>query len=261
MVKSNNNILKEWSKYEENNEKFGESKIVSISGTISSGKTTLSTDLEWYFMNESKENISKKYPNLKCYAGKFKTVKEKFDDKIMDRYYDGLNFKKGLTPKDVSFDTQMYILSTRLKSNKIKLGLKNTLISEDRCFFEDCLFPKMQLKNKQITLNQYKIYMTFFKEFKDFIVVPKIWIYLKCSTKLVYANLQKRIKQRKENGFKTFGEEKITFEYMDQLNKVYDEWCTLMKKTYGNRFHVIELNENDPYPDLHNILKILNNSL
>jgi len=234
-------------------------KSFAVCGSISVGKSFLLGKLEKFFNDKNSVNkIKEEYPKLAPFINKFKVFYELPDPDILERYYKGMDPDyKDLKPTDVCFDTQMYFLSQRLKILKKKTSHYG-LVADDRSWWEDKMFPKMQLKSKFFTPEQYKIYNTFFEEYSKLMPIPNFFIYLDVSPENCFLNLQKRIKKMKLQGFNTSGEERISVKYLTNLGKEYDAWRDEMKKKFGKKFIIID---NNDYVLLDTVLKVINDNL
>jgi len=169
-----------------------------------------------------------------------------------------------LTPKDVCFDTQMYFLCKKRKHLRIAANGSNNdkLVMFDKSWFEDPLFPKLQLKMGYMTQSQYDIYFELFKELsKDGYVNKKdsIYIYLKASPETCFLRLQNRIRDNKFKGFDTSNEELITLSYLKELRSIYDKWEVQMKRNLKDRFIVID--NGDYNGILKKVLNVINDKV
>lgn len=115
-------------------------------------------------------------------------------------------------PEHYAFQTQIYFLLSRFRQQEeIKqYDLFERRIIADYMFVKDRIFATLNLNEKELAL-----YDMLARILEKRVVKPDLAIYLKASTKKLMRNIQKRGRPY---------ERYITEEYIDALNKLYDEF-------------------------------------
>ncbi len=158
---------------------------IAIEGVIGVGKTSLATLLS--------ERL------------KAKLVMENFDDNpfLKDFYTDRERF---------AFQTQLWFLLSRYRQQKElqQIELFHRLLITDYMFVKDRLFAFVNLSDKELILYE-KIADLLEKDIPE----PDLVIYLQADTERLVKNIRQR--------GRSF-ENRITPEYIDQLNQVYNQY-------------------------------------
>lgn len=177
--------------------------IVSIEGNIGVGKSTLINILKNNF-----ENCEVVNEPVDIWT---KITDSSNNKNILELFYDD--------PEKWSYYFQHVACITRMI--KIEEVLKKTnknIIFLDRSLETDSnIFEKMLYDNKQITEIEHKMYKLLYNFYQDYVRSHSrnIIVYLKSTPETCMKRVQKRNRQ---------GEEKITLEYLENLNKYHDDW-------------------------------------
>jgi deoxyadenosine kinase len=163
------------------------SNIISISGIIGVGKSTLSKKLGtlfnatvYYEPVETNEYLSKFYTDMKKY----------------------------------SFPMQIYLLNHRFKQHQ-QMIWSDTNVIQDRSIYEDVIFAKMLYEDGLMNELDFQTYRHLFQNMANFLHRPDIIVYLDVEPEIAL----ERIKQR-SRGCETG----ITVEYLKSLKKGYEDW-------------------------------------
>jgi deoxyadenosine/deoxycytidine kinase len=114
-----------------------------------------------------------------------------------------------------SFHSQMFFLAQRLQQHHRLLQENNSVI-QDRSVYEDAeIFARNLFLQGDLSQNDWTTYSTLYQALSDLLQPPHMILYLRAST----ATLRRRINQRG----RTY-EQSISDAYLEQLNKLYDEW-------------------------------------
>lgn len=161
--------------------------ILSVSGIIGAGKSTLSTKLG----KELKATVLYEPVNENKYLEKFYNDKRKY-----------------------SFPMQIFLLNKRFKQHQQMVWSdKNTI--QDRSIYEDVIFANMLRKSKMMEELDFQTYLSLFKNMSNFLNIPDLIIYLDVKPKIAL----ERIKNRSRNC-----ETNINLEYLNNLQKGYEDW-------------------------------------
>lgn len=115
-----------------------------------------------------------------------------------------------------SFQSQVYFLSRRLQQHFRLLQHPNSII-QDRSVYEDAeIFARNLFDQGDMNERDWTSYMDLYKTLTLLLKPPDLVIYLKASV----PTLRRRISQRGRDY-----ERGIADEYLDRLNKLYDEWA------------------------------------
>lgn len=164
---------------------FKQFPYIIIEGVIGVGKTTLARKVSEY-----------------CNAALFM---EEFDENpfLEDFYRDAEHF---------AFQTQLFFLLSRYRQQEkiIQYDLFKNHIVSDYMFQKDRIFATLTLDKKGFSL-----YDMLAKILERRIVKPDLMIYLRSSTDRIMANIARRGRSYERN---------IQREYIESLNKLYDEY-------------------------------------
>ena len=167
--------------------KNGFNDAIVIDGVVGVGKTTL--------MDLVSENI-----------GYQKFLEPVVDNPILDKFYSDR--------KRYAFTLPIFFPNTRLKIFTDAAKVKEKTIM-DRSIYGDVIFAKLLNNNKEMSDDEFDIYMELLANMLDHIDAPKLMIYLKIDTD----NAIKRI----ENRGRDF-EQRVEREYWENLNKEYNDY-------------------------------------
>ncbi len=115
-----------------------------------------------------------------------------------------------------SFQSQVYFLSRRLQQHHALLQNPNSII-QDRSVYEDAeIFARNLYQQEDMNERDWASYMDLYRTLTLLLKPPDLVIYLKASV----PTLRRRILSRGRDF-----EHGIAGEYLDRLNKLYDEWA------------------------------------
>ncbi len=115
-------------------------------------------------------------------------------------------------PEQYAFQTQLFFLLQRYQQQQDlrQVDMFHNLLITDYMFVKDRLFASLNLKDKEMTL-----YDTVANLLERNIVSPDLVIYLQADTATLMKNISKRGRKFEKN---------VSFEYIDALNQVYNEY-------------------------------------
>jgi Deoxynucleoside kinases len=167
--------------------------FVTVAGNIGAGKSSLSQLLGEHFQ--------------------WKPYFESVDDNpyISDFYADMSRW---------SFHLQIYFLANRFKRHKEIVELSESVI-QDRSIYEDAeIFARNLYDIGKMTERDYTNYVSLFRVMMEYLKPPNLMIYLR-------ANVDTLMKQISNRG-RDF-EQGIQRSYLEQLNKLYEDWIDRYK--------------------------------
>lgn len=178
---------------------------IAIAGNIGSGKTTLTEILA--------ERLG--------FTARF----EDSDNPYIGDFYDDMN--------RWSFNLQVYFLGKRLKQG---LELQNSGINvvQDRTVYEDAyIFADNLHESGLMSTRDFETYMQLFELSYGLINQPDLLIYLKAGVPTLISQIQRRGRVY---------EMSIQKEYLERLNKRYDNW---IDNIYKGKLLVIDVDKRD----------------
>lgn len=197
--------------------------FIVVGGALAVGKTTLVNKLVevngWF---KQEETVSS-HPCLDKFYQALKAYQEQPDittNRITAHYY--------------SLATQMFFLTDRwMKHNNACISMSDTThIIADRSIYEDNIFAQLLVQRGELDEKFYNtIYYPMFRTLCNFLREPDVFIFLHASTEVLLSR-----KAQRDRGI----ENAISFDYMDALNRLYDNWYINFSK--NNRIKFIELN-------------------
>lgn len=192
--------------------------FVAVAGNIGSGKSSLTKLLSEYFG--------------------WKAYYESVDDNpYLDDFYKDM--------RRWSFNLQIYFLSKRFKDHMEIVNLPYSVI-QDRSIYEDAeIFARNLYEMGNMDERDYKNYVELFNIMTSFLKPPDLIIYLR-------ANVDTLVKQIKLRG-RAF-EQNIPREYLEQLNKHYEDWVA--RYNLG-RMLILETDEIDFVNDKNDFGKVV----
>ncbi|MCC5906302.1 MAG: deoxynucleoside kinase [Balneolaceae bacterium] len=165
-----------------------EKKYLAIAGNIGAGKSSLTSLLGKYF-------------GWKTY---FETVD---NNPYLSDFYEDM--------RRWSFNLQIYFLSSRFQNQKKLMQVQNSLI-QDRTIYEDVeIFAKNLHEMGLMSDRDYKNYCSLFNEMVTYLQAPDLLIYLRADVPTLVRQIQKRGREY---------ENTIRIEYLERLNRLYEEW-------------------------------------
>ena len=167
--------------------------FVGLAGNIGVGKTTFT------------EKMAKAYDWIPIYESVS-------DNPYLNDFYTDMN--------RWSFNLQIYFLQKRFQAQKDILNSKRGVI-QDRTIYEDSkIFAKNLNEMGQLKDRDYKTYNDLFNIMTGYLRKPDLIIYLKASTDTLLTRIHSRGREY---------ENKISPEYIHQLNITYDNWIKNIK--------------------------------
>ncbi len=178
---------------------------VAVCGNIGSGKTTLTRQLaDYYGWSPFVESVDDN-PYLRDFY------------KDMSRY---------------SFHVQVFFLSSRFKQ-AVAIGQRTSTTIQDRTIYEDGLiFAANLYESSHLNERDYNCYRRIFDAMTAVIQPPDLLIYLHANV----ATLMNRIRKRGREY-----ENDISMEYLENLNRRYDEWI----RNYKGKVLVLDMDQTD----------------
>ena len=140
--------------------------------------------------------------------------------------------------KRYAFHSQMCFLSQRLKAQFL-LTKETGIFIQDRTIYEDAeIFAKNLYEGGFIEKRDWDVYQGLYQTISSLLPSPDLIIYLKNSV----PTIKKRIEER---GRKF--EQKIDDKYIEDLNRLYDDWADNLSKKKGRKtpLLIIPLDEMD----------------
>jgi deoxyadenosine/deoxycytidine kinase len=163
-------------------------KYVSIAGNIGAGKSSLTRLLSGYF--------------------KWEAMFERVDDNpyLADFYEDMQRW---------SFNLQVFFLSSRFNHQRRIEELPHSIV-QDRSIYEDAeIFARNLYEMGLMTARDYENYTSLFKIMTSYLRPPHLLVYLRASVPTLVGHIQSR--------GRAF-ESTIRIEYLERLNKHYENW-------------------------------------
>lgn len=161
---------------------------IAIAGNIGSGKTTLTTMLAKHYDWEAK----------------FEPVEH---NPYLDDYYKNI-------PR-WSFCLEVYFLKQRFH-DLLEISKKENTIIQDRSIYEGVyVFTANNKEMGNLSDRDFETYMELFELMTEVVKYPDLMIYLKASVPHLVKNIQKRGRDY---------EQTMPLEYLDNLNKRYDQF-------------------------------------
>ena len=166
---------------------------VAIAGNIGSGKTTLTRMLaEHYGWKPQFESVT-------------------YNPYLEDYYHDIPRW---------SYNLETYFLAQRFK-DVLEIASSNDVIIQDRTLLEGVhIFVANNREQGNLSERDYQTYMELFNLMMSMVNPPDLLIYLKASVPHLVSQIQKRGRDY---------EQSISLEYLDGLNRHYEEWIANYK--------------------------------
>jgi len=178
-------------------------KIIAIEGNIGSGKSTLVSNMEDAYKNDSDYYFLQEPVNI------WNTIKDENGITILERFYAETE-KFAFQFQMMAYISRLSLLRDALKNKKIKY-----IITERSIYTDANVFAKMLYDDKKISLIEYTIYKKWFDEFVSEVPVTKV-IYVKTEPEIAH----ERVVIRNRTG------EHIPIEYLKQCHKYHEDWLT-----------------------------------
>lgn len=176
------------SKIENYSKTYGsDNLIISVSGIIGVGKSTLSAKLG-------------KLYNADVY---YEPVE---NNEYLDKFYNDM--------KKYSFPMQIYLLNHRFRQHQQMIWSTGNVI-QDRSIYEDVIFAKMLREDGLMDELDFQTYRSLFQNMSNFLHRPDVIVYLDVKPEIALERVIKRAR-----GCETG----ITLEYLQSLQKGYEDW-------------------------------------
>ena len=167
---------------------------IAIAGNIGCGKTTLTNMLAKHY----------------GWTPRFESVD--FNPYLADFYEDMARW---------SFNLQIYFLNKRFK-DVVDISKSDEYIIQDRTIYEGVyVFMQNNKAMGNLSDRDYATYMELFEQMMSMVRVPDLMIYLRASVPHLVGNIQKRGREY---------EQSIKLEYLENLNRRYDDFIYNMYK-------------------------------
>jgi len=163
-------------------------KYVAVAGNIGSGKSSLTRILSDYF--------------------KWEAYYERVDDNpyLTDFYNDMRRW---------SFNLQVFFLSSRFKHHR-QINEAPYSVVQDRSIYEDAeIFARNLFEMGLMSRRDFENYSELFQTMMTFLRPPDLLIYLKASVPTLVRHIQSRGREF---------ESTIRIEYLERLNRLYEDW-------------------------------------
>lgn len=165
-------------------------KYVSIAGNIGAGKSSLTRLLSDYF--------------------KWEAMFERVDDNpYLADFYDDM--------QRWSFNLQVFFLSSRFNHQRRIEGLPHSIV-QDRSIYEDAeIFARNLYEMGLMSTRDFENYTQLFQIMTSYLKAPDLLVYLRATTPTLVKHIQAR--------GRAF-ESTIRIEYLERLNKHYEDWIS-----------------------------------
>jgi len=175
--------------------------ILSIDGNIGSGKSTLYADLQRYYANST--DI--------CFVpepvDEWKSIIDHEGTPILTNLYKDTS-KYAFRFQMMAYISRIHLLRQKIKENKYKIIISERCVQTDKNVFAQMLFD-----DGMIDHDEFQIYLNWFDEFLDEIVLGGI-IYVRAEPVVCDG----RVKIRSREG------ETIPIEYLTKCHNYHEEW-------------------------------------
>ncbi len=163
-------------------------KFIAVAGNVGAGKSSLTRLLSEYM----------------CWEPFYEAVD---DNPYLTDFYKDM--------RTWSFHSQVFFLSKRLSHHRQIIERPGTVL-QDRTVYEDAeIFARNLFLQGNMTKRDWQTYWDLYQTVTTIMPPPDLVIYLQSSVPV----LQERIQQRGRDY-----EQDIAAEYLEQLNRLYDEW-------------------------------------
>lgn len=191
--------------------------IISIEGNIGSGKSTLVSELQKHFKDNSDIGFLQEPLDI------WNTIKDEKGTTILEKFYQD--------NEKYAFQFQIMAFTSRLSLIKEALSKKYKFIITERSLFTDSnIFAKMLYDDKKISEIEYSIYKLLYNQFINEMPVTQI-IYVRAEP----TTSSQRVVMRNRTG------ENIPLEYLERCHSYHENWLTNV-----NRENILTLDgEND----------------
>jgi deoxyadenosine/deoxycytidine kinase len=116
-----------------------------------------------------------------------------------------------------SFHSHIFFLTHRLRAHRQLLD-HPTSVLQDRTVYEDAeVFAENLYRQKLIHPRDYHTYRELYEVLTDFLPPPDLVLYLRASVSTLLSRISNRGRDY---------EQQITYEYLSQINALYEEWIS-----------------------------------
>lgn len=179
---------------------------IAIAGNIGSGKTTLTTML------------------ARRYGWKPRFESVDYNPYLEDYYKD---------IKRWSFPMEVFFLKERFK-DLLEIRQSKESVVQDRSIYEGVyVFTENNYAMGNLDDRDYETYMELFEDMTDTVRFPDLMIYLRSSVSHLVSNIEKRGREY---------EQKMPLDYLESLNRRYDEF---IRDKYKGRVLIIDVDKLD----------------
>jgi len=163
-------------------------KYVAVAGNIGAGKSSLTRILSDYF--------------------KWEAYFERVDDNpYLEDFYEDMH--------RWSFNLQVFFLSSRFEHQRLIEEAPHSVV-QDRSIYEDAeIFARNLNEMGLMSARDYENYQDLFKVMTSYLRPPDLLVYLKASVPTLVSHIQSRGREF---------ESTIRIEYLQRLNKHYEDW-------------------------------------
>lgn len=176
--------------------------IISIEGNIGSGKSTLVSELQKHFKDNSDIGFLQEPLDI------WNNIKDEQGTTILEKFYQD--------NEKYAFQFQIMAFTSRLSLIKEALNKKYKFIITERSLFTDSnIFAKMLYDDKKISEIEYSIYKLLYNQFINEMPVTQI-IYVKAQP----TTSAQRVVKRNRTG------ENIPLEYLERCHSYHENWLT-----------------------------------
>ncbi len=162
--------------------------FVAVAGNIGAGKSSLTKMLAERF----------------GWSAYYESVE---DNPYLSNFYGDMN--------RWSFHLQIYFLSKRFKDQK-KIVDSGESVIQDRSIYEDAeIFARNLFEIGKMEKRDYSNYVSLFHVMMEFLKPPDLMIYLRSSVEMLVEKIRRRGRSY---------EQSIPREYLEQLNRHYEDW-------------------------------------
>ena len=192
---------------------------IAVAGNIGCGKSTLT------------ELLAKHYG----WSAEYESVE---NNPYLADFYDDMS--------RWSFHLQIHFLNSRFEQIQKVRGSKESII-QDRTIYEDAyIFAQNLYDSGHMNERDFRNYLNIFESMMTFVTPPDLLIYLKADIPKLVGQIQKRGREY---------ETKIKIEYLENLNKNYNNW---IDNYVQGKLLIIDVNDMDYVANPEDLYSIIN---